>query len=185
MDVPLQSGGFSKSLMSPEPHTEITSGLGNSIFGAFFSPPSLSFVHPDFGAPCDLVHMIASFLAGKVSRNRRKCKQHFTQHTAGRACSQQRLQTQSGLIKTTLVIIHVEAEVTTSPAPEANLSPAGCTRRFPLSIALSQGSPARPRCKLHKGSNKMCFLSLVTAAQHRRRLCTERGGRTSPYRTHL
>lgn len=57
------------------------------------------------------------------------------------------------------MIIHVEIEVTASPASEANLSAAGCLRgRFPL----CQGSPARLDCHLLK--NTMVF-SLVVVAQ--------------------
>lgn len=59
------------SLMSPEPHTEMTCSLGNSIFSPFFFSPS-PFSILDFEPPYDLVHMIASFMADKVSMNRRK-----------------------------------------------------------------------------------------------------------------
>lgn len=85
--------------------------------------------------------------------------------------------------KNTIAIIHVETEVTASPAPEANWSPAGCHRRretLPLCIALSHGSPARLCCGLHKGRNTLCFLSLVTVAQHRNRICMQRGREDFP-----
>lgn len=78
-------------------------------------------------------------------------------------------------------IVHVGTEVTPSPASEANPSPVGrLRRRFPLHIALSQGSPARLHCRLHKGRNSTCFLSLVTVAQHRCRRCMERGREDFP-----
>lgn len=59
------------SLVSLEPHTEITSSLGKSIFSTFFPAPS-PFSILDFEPPYDLVRMIASFMAGNVSTNSRK-----------------------------------------------------------------------------------------------------------------
>lgn len=87
---------------------------------------------------------------------------------AGRTCSQQRLQTPVRSNKdlhhwrgrTTIAIIHVEIEVTASPASEENLSAAGrLRRRFPLCTTLSAGPgqpskallPAAQRKKHHVG----------------------------------
>lgn len=60
----------SMSMMFPEPHTEMTSSLRNSIFSIFFFFPPFPIL--DFEPPYDLVRMIASFTAGKVNMNRKK-----------------------------------------------------------------------------------------------------------------
>ena len=126
--------------------------------------------------PQQVVGMVASSTAGNISKNRRKNKQHFTQHAgpvAESTCSQQRLQTSVRLntdlhhyrgAGTTVAIIHVEVEITTSPASEADLSTAGNLRRtFPLHTA-QQGS----ECLLPKGRN-------AAVIQHECSLHTETG----------
>lgn len=130
--------------------------------------------------------MIASFVAGKVSMNRRKYKKHTAHPQLGEPTASRGYRPQSGLIKTciaggagtTIAIIHVEIEVTASPASEGNLSAVGhLRRRLPLCVALNAGPGQPSKALLPAAQRKKCrvVFSLVAVTQYIHSIHTERG----------